>query len=88
MNRISDTAHALLPWVGIILAMQAPITAYLVDTGLPVRVVDLAIGGLALGYTAWSKHTDSTNDATRALAAAGGVGAALAQGPVQAPPAA
>lgn len=61
MIRPADIAHGILPWLGIGVAMQAPITAYLTSAGAPVRLVDLGFGAAGLVATAWSKHIDSVS---------------------------
>lgn len=61
MIRPADIVHGILPWLGTIVALQAPITAELVNAGVPLRVADLALGGVGLVVTAWSKHIDSAS---------------------------
>lgn len=61
MIRPADIAHGILPWLGIVATLQVPITQWLVSAGVPLRVADVALGGVGLVVTAWSKHIDSAS---------------------------
>ena len=56
---LRNIAHDLIAVVGVLLAMQAPITAYLANVGTPGRYVDLGFGGLGLIAAVVSKAIDS-----------------------------
>jgi hypothetical protein len=77
MNRVSDFFHALIAGVGVLLAMQAPFTAYLLQLGAPARAIDLGFGALGLTMATASKWTDSWNNAK--TTGAGSVAAMQAQ---------
>lgn len=64
MPRLRNLAHDLAAILSVLLAAQAPITAYLANFDAPERWVDLGFGGLGLLGVLLSKGIDSHHDAT------------------------
>jgi len=58
---LREIAHHLLPIVGIILTVQAPLTTLLVAHGESAQLIDLSFGVLGALMTATSKHIDSSS---------------------------
>jgi hypothetical protein len=66
---LRNVGHHLIPLVGLLLAMQAPFTAYLLNLGVAQRTADLAFAGLGLFAATLSKGIDSWNNAKQVTAA-------------------
>jgi hypothetical protein len=57
---LREHAHNLLPLIGLLVLLQAPITALFVANNIPgLSIVDLVFGALGGGVTAYSKYVDS-----------------------------
>jgi hypothetical protein len=79
-NGTSNLAHSAAAYVGVLVAAQAPVTAYVLSLPVPVRVADLAVGAFGLFCTLWKAKIDSQHSAAIAVAtiAAGAAPAAVA----------
>lgn len=66
-TKIRNLAHDLIAVVGLLLAAQAPFTAWLVQAGAPARAIGLGFGALGLVAALGSKHIDSRSYTTLAV---------------------
>jgi hypothetical protein len=75
----SNFAHTLAAWLGVAVAAQAPIVAYVATLPIPVKAADLGAGAFGLFCTMWKMNRDSQHNQAVTVAT---ITAAAAPAPV------